>query len=211
MLIKHGKTTLPPVKANHPKNGQRPPESMILSGRQLFASVTRLKPPLTINVATRITRTRKGTAFRAHSAKQRKKKTSRAKPEKRLKLDEVKPHKSLGQKSPELAARLKERIKLARKYSQCNIRDFHDFYDIQRKFLFDHNLCYREDSHLRNKVMKAISDTANTYMRIRKALGLRDYDWTENPHFFLHMGLSKSVWRKAIKWLIEEALKSRPG
>jgi hypothetical protein len=116
-----------------------------------------------------------------------------------------------GQKSSELAARLKERIKLARKYSGCNIRDFHEFYDIQRKFLFDHNLSYREDRDLRNKVMKSISDTANTYMRIRKALGLRDYNWVENPHLFLHMGLSSSMWRKAVKRLVEEALKGTSG
>jgi len=147
----------------------------------------------------------KSKTLRTRAAKQRKR-TSRVKPEERSRSSEAKPLLDTGQKSSELAARLKERIKLARKYSGCNIRDFHEFYDIQRKFLYDHNLSYREDRYLRNKVMKAISDTANTYMRIRKALGLYDYNWVENPHLFLHMGLSKSVWRKAVKRLVEEAL-----
>lgn len=51
--------------------------------------------------------------------------------------------------------------------------------------------------------MKCISDTANTYMRIRKALGFREYEWEDNPHLFLHMGLSKTVWRKAVKRLVD--------
>jgi len=58
--------------------------------------------------------------------------------------------------------------------------------------------------------MLNISDIANAYMRIRKAIGLRDYDWTENPRFFIRMALSRTVWRKAMKWLRVELLKENP-
>jgi len=158
----------------------------------------------------RILKDRKSHALDIQSAK-RQKRRKRAKPKEPSKPAEAEPPKGRDQRSPELVSSLKARIRLARKYSGCNIKDFHGFYDVQKKFLFDHNLSYREDSHLRNKVMKGISDTANTYMRIRKALGLRDYDWTDNPHFFLHVGLSRHMWRKAIKWLVKEALKAPSG
>lgn len=82
--------------------------------------------------------------------------------------------------------------------------DFDNWFDIQEKFLYDRRLIYREDRKIRNDLMKCIADTANTYMRIRKALGLFQYDWTDNPHLFLHMGLCKRLWRKTLKGLIEE-------
>jgi len=98
---------------------------------------------------------------------------------------------------------LKKKIRLKLKYKDKVLTDFSSWCDIQEKFLYDHSLIYREDRHLRGRLMKCISDTANTYMRIRRTLGLREYDWIDNPFLFLHMGLSKTVWRKAVKRLVD--------
>lgn len=104
---------------------------------------------------------------------------------------------------------LKAKIKLRRKYRNKKLADFRTWPEIQEKFLYDHQLIYREDRRIRNDLMKCISDTANTYMRIRKALGLKEYDWTDNPHFFLHMGLCKRLWRKGLERLVGELLPLR--
>jgi hypothetical protein len=92
---------------------------------------------------------------------------------------------------------------LRNRYKGKALTDFTSWRDIQEKFLYDHLLIYREDRDLRRRFMKCISDTANTYMRIRRAIGLREYDWEDNPYLFLHMGLSKTVWRKAVERLVD--------
>jgi hypothetical protein len=98
---------------------------------------------------------------------------------------------------------LKKKLRLKTKYKDKVLESFSSWSDIQEKFLYDHSLIYREDRHLRRRFMKCISDTANAYMSIRRALGFREYCWTENPLLFLHMGLSKTLWRKAVKRLVD--------
>lgn len=98
---------------------------------------------------------------------------------------------------------LKKKLRLKTKYKDKVLKSFSSWSDIQEKFLYDHSLIYREDRHLRRRFMKCISDTANTYMSIRRTLGFREYCWTENPYLFLHMGLSKTLWRKAVKRLVD--------
>lgn len=98
---------------------------------------------------------------------------------------------------------LKRKLYYKKKYKDKVLTDFDSWSDIQKKFLYDHSIIYREDRDLRQRFMKLISDTANTYMHIRKTFGFREYDWQDNPHLFLHMGLSKTVWRSAVKRLVD--------
>lgn len=103
---------------------------------------------------------------------------------------------------------LRQKMKLKQKYKGQSPKDFTRWRYQKRCFWYNHEIAYKEDRLRRNALMKEIADTANSYMRIRKALGYSEYDWTDNGPFFLSLGLSKSLWRKTVKRLVNRRLKS---
>lgn len=168
--------------------------------------MTRLSPPRSIEMAARVKKSRTRKTGRPSPGNRERSRLSaqRAQPENV-------PLRNSGGRNPltdEQRSSLKARLKFKRKYARAKLSDFSKWQNIQEKFLYDHNLIYREDRDLRNRFMSHISDTANCYMRIRRALGLREYNWVDNPHLFLNMGLSKELFRKAVKRLVNDALSS---
>lgn len=101
--------------------------------------------------------------------------------------------------------------RLRRKYKGRSPKDFSSWYDQERCFWYIHNVAYPEDKPLRTRLMKAVADTANTFIRIQKALGLGEYDFTDNGPLFLDMSLSKALFRKAVKRLVRTRLKDFPS
>jgi len=199
--IRIGKTISKRIRANHPINGQRTRRSTKVSANVRFVSVTRSSPPPTIKEAAMIIRARKAKPTKKPRSARRKKKNRK---------NGIKGPDPLSGDDPAAEkldeserTSLKKKLRLRRKYKGKALTDFPNWREIQEKFLYDRLLIYREDGYLRKRFMKCISDTANTYMRIRRALGFREYDWEDNPHLFLHMGLSKTVWRKAVKRLVD--------
>lgn len=111
-------------------------------------------------------------------------------------------------KQEEIRTTLRQKMKLKEKYEGLSPEDFSRWRYQKQSFWYNHELAYRQDRKRRNALMKNVADTANSYMRIRKAIGLKEYDWIDNGPFFFHMSLSSGLWRKSVKQMVDKRLKT---
>lgn len=144
---------------------------------------------------------------RQKSRKSAKSRCPRAKPAIRESAKIAKTPENL-EKISKLRTTLRQKMKLKQKYKGHSPKDFSEWRYQQRCFWYNHDVAYKEDRLRRKALMKEVADTANSFMRIRKALGYSEYDWTDNGPFFLSLGLSKSLWRKTVKRLVNRRLSS---